>query len=271
MWRKLVSLILRQRKYGKLDDQINRRQPNWSRNKSISDVVIPHRLSFAASVGRQFNRVLTGIDMLKAFNFVRWSTLTELLGEIIYPEDLKGSKILCSTRVFAVKKNKLISERNQTKQGVNRGGATLPNFFNFENESPTTIDNLAHRQRSSLLWNKIQSVLASNILSTLTSWEQIDRNPLMVKVDNTFKTFDMSFSHDKWDITYFENDASLRKVKKLLSLLDNSVDTERRDNLCQVAPENYYILWFDILYLLHYLTHWNQWKQSVVWKQCFLF
>ena len=246
VWRKLLSMIVLRRIEGYLDERIDRSQHAHSRNKSTGDVVLTHKLLYAASIERKFDPKVVGIDMSKAFDTVRRSQLLQILQDIIDPGNLNIIKVLFSNTTLSVKMNKIIGERFQTNRGVPQGDSLSPKLFNvYVNEALSRIDNITNLNDHdySLKYHSLPRHIEYADDVDFIMLKENDEQKLLEVVENVFSEFNLSINHEKTEITLFGTNSNLSKVKKLGSLLDDLADIDRRDNLCQIALKKYTNLW----------------------------
>ena len=97
---------------GYLDERIDRNQHAHLRNKLTGDVVLTHKLLYAATKERQFSPKTVHLDMSTTFDSVRSSQLSRILLYIIAPGNL--DIILLSNTSLTVKLNSMIGGKFQT-------------------------------------------------------------------------------------------------------------------------------------------------------------
>ena len=149
VWRKLLSLIILRRIDDELEQSISRSQHAYSKNKSSGDVILSHKLLFAASIEKDFYPSLIGIDMSKAFDTVQRKLLIDLLNNVISPGNLRVIEILLTNTTLAVKFKKNIGTIFNTTRGVPQGDSLSPKLFNFYvNSALTRIESILSTVRT---------------------------------------------------------------------------------------------------------------------------
>ena len=245
-WRKLLSLIVLRRIDDQLEQIINRSQHAYSKNKSSGDVILTHKLLFAASVEKDFNPSLVGVDMSNAFDTVRRKLLLDLLNDVISPGNLKVIEILLTNTTLAVKFNTNLGNSFPTTRGVPQGDSLSPKLFNFYvNSALTRIDNIMKPIDHNYSFRQHQLPLHIEYADDIDFIITDDKDPkhLINVVKSTFAEYNLQVNDTKTEYTHFGYGKDLTKVKKLGSLLDDERDMSQRNILSFCALRKFDFVW----------------------------
>ena len=143
--RKLFSTILLNRIRPILDETTSHLQHAYTNGKSITDVVLAHKLIKAAGETYETELNIAGVDMSKAFDMVDRIKLLAILREIGTPEsEINIIAVFLSNATFHIKMGKKFGGKFVVKIGVPQGDSLSPKLFtSYLNHA---LETLEHRR-----------------------------------------------------------------------------------------------------------------------------
>ena len=155
--------------------------------------------------------------------------------------------MLLTNTTLSLKTGKLTGEPFRTNIGIPQGDGLSPKLFTFYlDQALRRIDNRflnSDHDRYCLLQNPMPLHIeyADDVDFIIFSEEEKER--LMKIVEETREIFNLKLNSSKTEITKIEPGSDLTNVKKLGSILDDSADISRRNQICAVAMKKYQKFW----------------------------
>ena len=249
---KLFSTIVLNRFRPILDETTSHLQHAYTNGKSITDVVLVHKLIKAAAETYEIELDNAGVDMSKAFHTVDRIKLLAILREIGTPEkEITIITVLLSNITSHIKMGKKFDEKFVVNNGVPQGDSLSPKLFtSYLNHAVNTLE---HRRaivteehdytsdaKSEHDYAILDQILWPAYLGYPDDLDFIGRTrkesqATVLLAEEKFETYNLKINPAKTECITIGSENThpgcLSKIKKLGPLLDDEEEWNRRKGL----------------------------------------
>jgi exonuclease III len=248
MTRKILSNILLNRIYSKLDNNISINQSGFRYKRSTTDIVWAYRWLMAISKKFNIEINIIGIDLSKAFDCINRNILLNNIKEIIDDDEYRILKYLLSETTLSTRINNEYGEKFNTSIGTPQGDALSPILFNY-------YLNLALKEfmdKENIQFNddELQFIISfaddTDLINLIKKDENFDKNcqDKLKKLAEVLMKYNLKMNIEKTEfITINKDNSKLICNRKLGNKISDTIDIENRKLLAKVAFNKLNNIW----------------------------
>ena len=239
--RKTLSTIVLERIRPLVEKYICHSQSGFRPNRSTADVAWTHKWLAAKTLQEKINITITGIDMSAAFDTIDRTTLLNILETIIEEDELRLVRFLLSNtclniRIGGTKEEKKFTSNIGTPQGDSLSPILIVvNFKNALKEVRPLLPQPVTESEKTL-----PNVIAYADDVDFIARERID----VIQIQKVLKRYNLEVNVDKTEYTVLDrNENSWKNTKKVLTLIGDTKDVQRRKQLSTAALAKLQNVW----------------------------
>ena len=241
--RKAFSLVILLRIQPKVDAFLSHNQGGFRKKRSCADAVWAHRWIAAACERYRKMVFILGIDLSKAFDTIKRSTLLTSLQNVVNNDELRLIAALLTDTTSAIRSGNFVGPYFSTNLGVPQGDSLSPILFVIFLE--VTLRDVCQNLQCKMTDLIVYADDSDFILDNLHQLDHIQHNST-----DLFKKWDLQMNLEKTDTTIIfkqntKEEEIWRHTKKLGSLIGDDEDIERRKQLAQAALKKLTKIWMN--------------------------
>lgn len=266
MLRKILAIVILERVFKKLDNEIPLTQSAYRPGRSTTENVFTMKILAEKAITESNTEInILLFDMSKAFDNVNRNILLKDLEKVVNKDELHILKILTADVKLQVLNNKIKGDKFKTSIGVPQGDCLSPILFTFylanALKEEGKNENIDHNYSSSN--KKAESLLPKHIVHHnyakkqkmeidlnqqfaddigYISTSKSNNNEIKDIIPNVLKNKHLTINEDKteqYSISKNNDDENWKKCKYLGSYLDTETDISRRKILAIQAYNKY--------------------------------